>query len=109
MNLWDAATFGRVERVKTLLKKKNLNVECMDLYRMTPLDYAVINGQLEIVKLLAEGGADVNRKTDGETPIYKAIAQGNRAMVKLLLELGATTQVSRDQSKYDGKWTPIER
>jgi hypothetical protein len=56
-----------------------------------------------------ESGADVNMKTDGETPIYKAIAQGNQAMVKLLLELGATTQVIRDASKYEGAWSPLQR
>ena len=103
MNQWDAAAQGRVQRMETLLKKKTLNVNAMDLFQLTALDYAVMNGQLEIAKLLIESGADLNKKTDGETPIFKAIAQGNRNMVKLLLELGASTKIVRTPTKYEGK------
>ena len=102
MNQWDAAAHGRVARMKSLLKLSHINVNAMDLFQMTALDYGVLNGQLEVVKLLAESGADVNKKTDGETPIFKAIAQGNRKMVKLLLDLGSNTKITRTPTKYEG-------
>lgn len=108
MNQWDAAAEGRLQRMKTIIKS-GVKLDAQDLFQMTALDYAVLNGRTDIVKLLVENGADVNFRSDGETPLYKAISQGNRVMTKLLLDLGSTTQTTRIPNKYEGAWTPLQR
>ena len=51
----------------------------------TPLHHAVRKRDTEIVKLLIEHGADVNRKDDlGWTPLFWASASGNKEMFEIL-------------------------
>ena len=50
----------------------------------TVLHYACDQGQLEVVKLLLEKGADVNAKNEeGETPLDIAKKTSNKEIIKL--------------------------
>ncbi|MEQ1869358.1 MAG: ankyrin repeat domain-containing protein [Vicinamibacterales bacterium] len=57
---------------------------------MTPLLFAIDRGQLEVVRVLLEGGANVNAPTpNGWTPLQFAMIRRNEAMALFLLEHGA--------------------
>ncbi len=53
--------------------------------RNTPLSYAVFRGKVEIVKLLIEKGADINK----DCPLYFAVQYHDMEIVNILLEAGA--------------------
>ena len=51
---------------------------------------AAVQGQVEVVRLLAERGADLNvREKSGSTPVMRAAKQGQVKVVLLLAERGA--------------------
>lgn len=50
---------------------------------LSPLHMAVLEGNLNAVKLLVEHGADVNRRdTDTWTPLHAACAEGHTDIVR---------------------------
>ena len=56
----------------------------------TALHSAIAKGDSEMVRILVEGGVDVNKSDAfGDPPLHAAIDQGDDGMVSLLLEVGA--------------------
>ena len=55
----------------------------------SPLDQAVGEGNIQIVKFLLEAGADVNGQTANGSPLHTACAYRRLRIAKLLLESGA--------------------
>ena len=55
---------------------------------------------LEILKLLAQGGADLNASNLAYTPLSYAIEQGNGDLVKTLLAIGANPNAKTQSGKY---------
>lgn len=94
--LWEAARKGDAPEVKRLLDE-GVNVDTKFRYGATALSYASDRGNLEVVKILLERGADVNVRDTfyGATPLTWAASPGmartpqHPAIVKLLLEHGA--------------------
>ena len=67
----------------------------------TPLYSAANKGYLEIVKLLIENGADINKSNnDGWTPLYSAADKGHLEVVKLLIENGADINKSNNNGWF---------
>lgn len=67
-----------------------------DAYGNTPLHQACWNGQGEVVKVLLEKGAEVEKlNDDGESPLILAVEKGNLVIVDLLLA-AAQTQAAQD-------------
>ncbi len=96
--LFTPVRFHEVENVRILLKAVfdlNAEVTSGDYSSYYPGSYpllywAVNFGELEIVKLLIEAGANVNsRGYDGTTALVEAKRKGNAGIVKVLLEAGA--------------------
>ena len=87
--------------VEEILKRKvDVDVESSILCSM-PISTAIINKNLECVKLLLEYGADVNFKNNsGKTPIWYASAYGSVDIFKLLVERGADLEL---KNKFDIK------
>ena len=57
-----------------------------------PLVLAAVNGQTEIIKILLDAGADVNRKRfSGFSALTRASGAGHHETLKILLERGAAT------------------
>jgi len=66
----------------------------------TPLMYAAYIGNIEVIKLLIEKGADVNaRNNHNGTALMLAAQRGDLVLVKLLIEKGADPRV-RHASGY---------
>jgi len=76
--------------------KEGLDIDSLGEYASTPLHYACREGNIEIIKLLIENGADVNLKNHYSTlyPIFDAITAMNNQkkyflIIQLLIENGA--------------------
>lgn len=62
----------------------------------TPLHYAMLSGDIEIVRMLLKAGADPNAENAyRETPLTFAAATGELASVKMLLQAGADPSITR--------------
>ena len=85
--IYDAAVFGNLERVKDLLKVDPKSVNARDEYGFTPLHGVAGEDQLEMAEYLIAQGADVGAVNDsGITPLHLAAYP---EMVELLVENGA--------------------
>ncbi len=103
-----AASIGDLKRVKELLKKDptlaNRVSEYVTYYigSGSPLKNAAARGDLEIVKLLLEHGADPNLPEEGIAPrghaLHSAVCNGHIEIVKLLLKHGAYPNVEVESS-----------
>src|SRR6267154_1666745 len=96
-----AAFFGHRAIVEFLLKNgADVNAAARNVQKVTALHGAVARRDVEIVKMLLEGGADANAKQErGFVPLHDAAANGDLALVQLL--------VSHKARSDDGK-TPGE-
>ncbi|OXA93376.1 ankyrin repeat domain-containing protein [Flavobacterium hercynium] len=66
--------------------------EVVSVYDATPLNVAVVKGDVETVKKFIEYGANVNEKSeDGMSPLMTAARYNKVEIVKLLLASGART------------------
>ena len=65
-------------------------INAVDIFGRTPLHQAAAKGDLDMILILINFGADVNAKTiSGETPLMKAISFYHVQATKLLLRFGA--------------------
>ncbi|XP_071566061.1 ankyrin repeat and MYND domain-containing protein 2 [Temnothorax nylanderi] len=97
----DPADFQReiIERIsknevcelKTLLSQRKVKIDFVDENRMSPLQHACYKGNMEIVQLLLDQGADVNmcRHEHGYTALHFAALSGNAELCHLLMSHGA--------------------
>ena len=94
-SLLAAVQRGDVTAVKRALAlpetlKYELNPECPPRTRCKPITVAAERGDLTILKLLLDAGADPNGTTwVGDTPLIIALMNGKREAVNLLLEYKA--------------------
>ena len=77
-----------------LLRKKGANINASltkkSAMSWTALHYAVINGDVELVKYLIKYGANVNKATgEGSTPLYLAEIGNQDEIIKILKNAGA--------------------
>lgn len=83
-----------IEEVRRLIREGvDVNHLCEEV---TPLTLAAAGGQLEIVRVLLEAGADVNLRDDDEefTPLIGAAYDGHIEIVEVLLDAGANVKTS---------------
>jgi len=99
IDICTAAHTGDLNRVRELLDEDPALANRVSDYVTgylgsgTPLKNAAAKGQIEIVKLLLEAGADPNLPEEGIAPhghaLYSAASNGHFEIAKLLLEHGA--------------------
>jgi len=81
---------------------------------MTALLYAARDGQMDAVRELAAGGADINQASTGDqiSPMVMAIVNGHLDIAKMLLDRGADPNVVSETgmtalySTIDVQWAP---
>lgn len=89
-NLIEAASGGDLEEVEALIKFGSVDLNASDYDRRAALHLAAGEGQMDIVRLLCEKGADVNvRDRWGNRPLDDAVTAGHQDIVNLLEEYGA--------------------
>lgn len=92
--LADAARYGEYDEARAYLDQGAL----ADAY--DGLLYAAANGHEEIVNLLLEYGADVNKTNEqGSTALHWACLNGHPGIVQLLLDKGATPKICNEAGR----------
>jgi len=99
IDICTASYIGDIDRVKELLASDPSSANRASEYSTyylgsgSPLKNAAARGQIEIVKLLLDHGADPNLPEEGIAPkghaLYSAVYNGHHEVAKLLLERGA--------------------
>jgi len=85
----------------------NWAIIARDGYDQTPLHYAAINGEVQVVQWLVEKDAEVDPKTkgQGQTPLSYAAENGHLEVVKFLVQ---EVQPKAEVDLMDhNRWTPL--
>ena len=92
LNVFEAATFGDLDRLTELLAEDPELVDAMSGDGFTPLHLAAFFGQADAVRLLLARGAIVDRNGTGwmtGTPLHAAASGSHASVVRMLLAAGA--------------------
>lgn len=81
--------------------KEEINIE--GAFFGTPLYAAAFRGRVEIVKMLLDAGADINRGRNGESPFEAARAEDHQAVIELLKKRGASAAIDRTDMTLNGR------
>ena len=92
--LVDVAGSRGPRRLGRFLRKIYFDVNHAGLHGRTPLTYACLGKNLDLVNALLEAGADVNvADRFSRTPMHEAVLVGSLNLVRVLLDRGATVDV----------------
>ncbi|KAJ8288069.1 hypothetical protein COCON_G00007280 [Conger conger] len=93
--LFQVIAAGNVQEASRLLGCKDVRVNCLDEYGMTPLMHAAYKGKADMCKLLLQHGADVNcnEHEHGYTALMFAGLSGKTDITWMMLDAGAETDV----------------
>nr|CEG05302.1 unnamed protein product [Fusarium clavum]CEG05904.1 unnamed protein product [Fusarium clavum] len=87
----EAIRNGCVDNVRTLLKQKEIDVNCVDISGEAALSHAADEGSLLITELLIQHGASIdNRDHHGQTALLFAVYRDHHQIMDLLLQNGAS-------------------
>ena len=89
--IFESARAGLIENVKCLLSLGKASAKDTTVFGTTLLHSASKSGNMELVRLLIQEGADVNAQDeDGESPLHGAMARSdNYNVARTLIEHGA--------------------
>ena len=86
---------------KTVEEKINFIDTPINSSQDTPLNFAAIYNNIDIVKLLVKAGADLDKANDDdETPLHTAVHLGNIKIVKFLIDEGANINKRDSIDRY---------
>uniref|UniRef100_A0A3Q1JQ98 SAM domain-containing protein n=1 Tax=Anabas testudineus TaxID=64144 RepID=A0A3Q1JQ98_ANATE len=90
-DVFSALKFGNSQLVKEILEEDPAQVNSFNQEGATPLMIAAVSGQLEVVQLMVEKNADIDKQdgVHGWTALMQATYHGNKDIVKYLLSQGA--------------------
>jgi ankyrin repeat protein len=93
VTVFEAAAFGRIDRLSVLLEGDPSEVQQLSEDGFTPLHLAVFGRQEEAVRFLIERGADLDRVSNAPfaqvTPLGTAAFVRSMPIARILLEAGA--------------------
>nr|XP_057915441.1 ankyrin repeat and SAM domain-containing protein 6-like [Doryrhamphus excisus] len=90
-DVFSALKLGNSQLVKEILEEDPTQVNSSNQEGASPLMIAAVSGQLEVVQLMVEKKADVDKQdgVHGWTALMQATYHGNKDVVKYLLSQGA--------------------
>ena len=96
-SIWSAVHTGNTAAVERHLAE-GADVNTKDgKFGVTPLSWAALGRQIDVVELLIQKGADINAgNNDGNTPLHTAAFLGEYEIAELLIENGADVNVTND-------------
>lgn len=97
-----AAARNDIQKLEALLKTGVNPNAAADQWGENALMHAVLNGNVEMTRMLLEAGANPDMKGRGFTPLGRASLLGHTQIVRLLLKAGADV----DKKSDDGN-TPV--
>jgi len=90
MKIFEAVKKADLEILERIIKQKTDVVNMVNIHGRTPIHYAALNGDLEVVKLLLKYNANVNPDDNGGySPLYYAATYGHLEVVKHIVNQGA--------------------
>ncbi|MFC1493086.1 ankyrin repeat domain-containing protein [candidate division KSB1 bacterium] len=108
--IFNAVRSNNPDTVMKIIEERPGEIKITDRSKNTPLHYAAIQVNEDIVRILIENGADVNFKNSYKrTPYQKAIIFGNTGIADFLKSHGADTGEWKSPSregKYFGQTPP---
>lgn len=102
LDLYEAASIGDLDRVKSLIENKPSLVNSYAPDGFTPLGLSCFFGHIDVAKYLIEKGADASQASDNPlkvAPIHSACTISNYEIAELLVLNGADINV-REQADY---------
>jgi len=109
--LHEAAAIGDTSRVRAALERDPEQLDAHSPEGFTPLALAAHFGHLEVMRVLIDSGADVNRVATHHlavTPLHAALFGRQVAAAVLLVERGADVTLARGGSGWKrAGWTPL--
>lgn len=100
----DAGSPEDYKAIASLLLKAGAKIDRKDSGGHTPLHYAVLASNMEVIKLLIKAGVDPNvTDSGGNTSLHMAAQRGKLDVVKSLIDAGATKSARNQSNK-----TPLE-
>jgi cell wall assembly regulator SMI1/ankyrin repeat protein len=98
--LHQAIAFRRLDEIKQLIAEKGL-LSQLDEFEDYPLNNAAEGGHPEVVRILLDAGAEINRPEPrfGKTPLLGAAWAGHAEVVKMLIAAGADVH-ARDEKRF---------
>lgn len=106
--LWmEAATCGKKQQIEELCNIYGNNIiETCAQGGSTALHWGAFNGDLEMVKLLVQKGADINHKTDqGISTLSISVQQGHLEVIRYLIEQGADIHAKNEDGYTAFHWS----
>lgn len=92
--LFYACNKGKIDYVKLLLEKENININHKDYYGQTPIFYAVSKGYIELTTYLISQGAEVNIIDNlGQSCIFYSVLHKQYEVTNLLIQKGADVNI----------------
>ncbi|XP_065115058.1 ankyrin repeat and SAM domain-containing protein 6-like isoform X2 [Paramisgurnus dabryanus] len=90
-DVFNALKLGNAQLVKEIVEEDSSQVNVLNADGASPLMMAAVSGQLEVVQLLVEKHADIDKQDSvhGWTALMQATYHGNKDVVKFLLNQGA--------------------
>uniref|UniRef100_A0A8C9Y8X1 Ankyrin repeat and sterile alpha motif domain containing 6 n=1 Tax=Sander lucioperca TaxID=283035 RepID=A0A8C9Y8X1_SANLU len=90
-DVFSALKLGNSQLVKEILEEDPTQVNSSNQEGASPLMMAAVSGQLEVVQLMVEKNADIDKQdgVHGWTALMQATYHGNKDIVKYLLSQGA--------------------
>ncbi|XP_074643339.1 uncharacterized protein LOC141900371 [Tubulanus polymorphus] len=94
-----------IDIIQAILRVKDCNVDAQDIYGLSPLHIAAINGRADIALLLLKKRAIVNiKQCQGGTPLFMLTDYGT---LKVLLEYGADPNHATKEDANCGRLTAL--
>ena len=80
--------------------KEGVPVDCIDMLDRTALFYAVLCNKTDVIRLLLQNGADVNKRyRSGHTPVHEAAMGNNTEVIAMLIKYGASINITNDKGE----------